>query len=344
VLEGKLDRRLIYANSLALSLFISTFASPSAAQTSEELAVQLNRALASGASTEEIDELRDMLAASLASEVDAGTQNDAPQVSSSALCSQQASANEWSQAAITCLRAAEDGDAISQHNYGWMLHNGSGVQRDYAQAVHWYSAAAQQGYAPAQYNLGYMFMSGYEDAAANLYYLFQNGWLDPSVPEYLQFVAEREDVEQQTAEGETGGAQGTEIEVMDAWRDYYDGTSIENCDVPDRLRAQNSNYQISNYLGRIHEEQRIIFRSIISGPISRCNVSSLGTVNFGYRSTQHWHISFFPRSGYHIAVQFDFKPNTGFIGPVGEWICYNETNGNAVRSSESWCGLDILDL
>lgn len=197
MLEGKLDRRLIYANSLALSLFISTFASPSAAQTSEELAVQLNRALASGASTEEIDELRDMLAASLASEVDAGTQNDAPQVSSSALCSQQASANEWSQAAITCLRAAEDGDAISQHNYGWMLHNGSGVQRDYAQAVHWYSAAAQQGYAPAQYNLGYMFMSGlgapqdyelasqwfsaaaqqgYEDAAANLYYLFQNGW------------------------------------------------------------------------------------------------------------------------------------------------------------------------
>jgi hypothetical protein len=130
----------------------------------------------------------------------------------------------------------------------------------------------------------------------------------------------------------------------EAWREYYDGTSLGNCDMPARLKAPRKYPSIVRYLGLIHEKQRVIFRSHISGPLSRCKVTLLGSVNFGYRSNQHWNITFFPRSGYHIAVQYDFRPKTGFVSPVGDWICYNENTGNTIRSDKSFCGLKVLDL
>jgi TPR repeat protein len=41
-----------------------------------------------------------------------------------------------------------------------MYNSGEGVPRDNAEAVKWYSKAAEQGDANAQYNLGLMYNSG----------------------------------------------------------------------------------------------------------------------------------------------------------------------------------------
>ena len=71
----------------------------------------------------------------------------------------------------TCQREAEQGDAISQFNLGWMYDNGQGVIQDYKEAVKWYTKAAEQGLDEAQYNLGYMYaneqgvIQNYKEAA-----------------------------------------------------------------------------------------------------------------------------------------------------------------------------------
>src|SRR5690606_28738287 len=56
--------------------------------------------------------------------------------------------------------AAEQGHAHAQNNLGVMYENGSGVERNYGQAVHWYRLAAEQGHARAQNNLGVMYEHG----------------------------------------------------------------------------------------------------------------------------------------------------------------------------------------
>jgi TPR repeat protein len=57
-------------------------------------------------------------------------------------------------------KAADQGDAIAQHNLGQMYHQGQGVEQDFKEAVKWYQKAADQGYAKAQSNLGVMYRDG----------------------------------------------------------------------------------------------------------------------------------------------------------------------------------------
>ena len=55
---------------------------------------------------------------------------------------------------------AEQGDAKSQYNLGFMYRKGQGVPQDYKTAVKWYRLAAEQGDADAQGNLGAMYAFG----------------------------------------------------------------------------------------------------------------------------------------------------------------------------------------
>jgi TPR repeat protein len=57
-------------------------------------------------------------------------------------------------------QAAEKGYAKAQHNLGIMYYVGEGVPHDEAEAVKWFSRAAEQGLAAAQHNLGVMYHQG----------------------------------------------------------------------------------------------------------------------------------------------------------------------------------------
>ena len=65
-----------------------------------------------------------------------------------------------SQALQQLRTLATGGDAAAQYNLGLIYEEGSGVPRDYAEAVRWYRKAADQGLANAQYNLGYIYAGG----------------------------------------------------------------------------------------------------------------------------------------------------------------------------------------
>jgi TPR repeat protein len=57
-------------------------------------------------------------------------------------------------------RAADQGDAVAQHNLGLMYEEGRGVPQDDAEAVKWYRRAADQGNALAQDKLGVIYVQG----------------------------------------------------------------------------------------------------------------------------------------------------------------------------------------
>ena len=73
---------------------------------------------------------------------------------------------EFSVAAKTFRRLAEQGDAKAQYWLGYIYDMGEGVAEDKAEAVRWYRKAADQGFARAQCNLGDMYDSG-EGVAEN---------------------------------------------------------------------------------------------------------------------------------------------------------------------------------
>ena len=56
--------------------------------------------------------------------------------------------------------AAEQGDALTQFNLGFMYDKGYGVAQDDAAALRWYRLAAEQNDAKAQNNLGAMYAEG----------------------------------------------------------------------------------------------------------------------------------------------------------------------------------------
>ena len=56
--------------------------------------------------------------------------------------------------------AAEQGDEEAQNSLGLMYKNGMGVSQDYHEAARWYRLAAEQGYAIAQNNLAQMYEKG----------------------------------------------------------------------------------------------------------------------------------------------------------------------------------------
>ncbi|MEO5363070.1 MAG: sel1 repeat family protein [Magnetococcus sp. DMHC-8] len=66
---------------------------------------------------------------------------------------------------------AEQGNVQAQRRLGQMYHDGQGVQRDYAQSMHWFRLAAAQGDAEAQNGVGTLYDNGkgvardYQEAA-----------------------------------------------------------------------------------------------------------------------------------------------------------------------------------
>ena len=58
-------------------------------------------------------------------------------------------------------KKARKGDAAAQNNLGYMYKNGTGVEKDYSEAVKWFRKAAEQGNEVGQYNLGDMHLFGY---------------------------------------------------------------------------------------------------------------------------------------------------------------------------------------
>ena len=67
---------------------------------------------------------------------------------------------DFAQAIKWFTEAAEQGYAPAQYKLGVMLSFGQGTQQDIAAAVQWFYRAAQQGYPAAQYSLGVMYATG----------------------------------------------------------------------------------------------------------------------------------------------------------------------------------------
>ena len=60
----------------------------------------------------------------------------------------------------TLRKAAEQGNADAQYDFGVLYADGEGVPSDSAEAAKWYRKAAEQGHAWAQYRLGVMYRYG----------------------------------------------------------------------------------------------------------------------------------------------------------------------------------------
>ena len=68
---------------------------------------------------------------------------------------------DYKQAVNWYTKAAEQGEAQSQHNLGFIYNNGQeGVPQDYKQAVKWLTKAAENGFANAQYHLALNYYKG----------------------------------------------------------------------------------------------------------------------------------------------------------------------------------------
>jgi len=71
-------------------------------------------------------------------------------------------ASKGDAAAFAQLRAlGNKGDAKAQYNLGLMYAEGTGVPRDFDQAVSWFRKSAEQGNALGQFSLGAMYANGF---------------------------------------------------------------------------------------------------------------------------------------------------------------------------------------
>ncbi|MEK7707717.1 MAG: tetratricopeptide repeat protein [Verrucomicrobiota bacterium] len=68
--------------------------------------------------------------------------------------SSEGATQDYAQAAVWYLKAADQSHALAQFNLGVMYARGQGVAKDDAKADVWICKAAHQGDAGAQYNLG----------------------------------------------------------------------------------------------------------------------------------------------------------------------------------------------
>jgi TPR repeat protein len=64
------------------------------------------------------------------------------------------------QAAYWYRKAAEQGYAAAQREFGLCYYDGIGVNKDFVQAVYWIRKAVEQGFAPAQNTLGFFYDRG----------------------------------------------------------------------------------------------------------------------------------------------------------------------------------------
>jgi hypothetical protein len=55
---------------------------------------------------------------------------------------------------------AEQGDAAAQSDLGLCYYEGTGIPKDFAEAVKWFHKSAEQGYAEAQHNLAQCYFQG----------------------------------------------------------------------------------------------------------------------------------------------------------------------------------------
>ena len=68
-------------------------------------------------------------------------------------------AGDYATAEKEYKKAAEQGNALAQHQLGFMYDFGLHALQDYKEAVKWYTLAAEQGHAVAQFNLGLMYQN-----------------------------------------------------------------------------------------------------------------------------------------------------------------------------------------
>ncbi len=64
------------------------------------------------------------------------------------------------QHAKTMRPLAEKGHPVAQYNLGHLYAHGTGVKRDYTEAVKWYRLSAAQGFVHAQHELGILYANG----------------------------------------------------------------------------------------------------------------------------------------------------------------------------------------
>jgi TPR repeat protein len=83
---------------------------------------------------------------------------------------QRGTGKDYAQALSWYSKAAEQGSAQAESILGNMYFKGEGVQRDFAQALIWYQKAADQGDAVAQGNLGNLYQSEQNYAQALIWY------------------------------------------------------------------------------------------------------------------------------------------------------------------------------
>ena len=57
-------------------------------------------------------------------------------------------------------KEAKKGDVHAQYNLGLMYYKGEDIEKNYEQAVHWWSEAAEQGHSSSQFKLGLMYRKG----------------------------------------------------------------------------------------------------------------------------------------------------------------------------------------
>lgn len=65
------------------------------------------------------------------------------------------------------LPLANRGDVAAMRNIGHLYRWGQGVEKDIAQAIHWYRLAAEKGFSRAQANLAAIYLQGEEGTAVN---------------------------------------------------------------------------------------------------------------------------------------------------------------------------------
>jgi TPR repeat protein len=75
-------------------------------------------------------------------------------------CNEAVDAKNWKAAWYSCPAAAENGDADSANNIGYLYTSGLGVEENQIEAVRWFRKAAEMGSVYAQYNLGTLYQNG----------------------------------------------------------------------------------------------------------------------------------------------------------------------------------------
>ena len=71
------------------------------------------------------------------------------------------SAGRYGDAVPMLRKAADNGSADAQYDYGLCFFNGNGVDENHAEAVTWFRKAAFQGLPEAQYTIGLCYEQGY---------------------------------------------------------------------------------------------------------------------------------------------------------------------------------------